>query len=83
MARAVQPRSSMMPRRLLGRSLALFVPLALAATVASACRAVAPARWRRPRNYGTAADPRYVYPAGGWNLVLYDCAGRTRELAAA
>jgi 4-amino-4-deoxy-L-arabinose transferase-like glycosyltransferase len=56
---------------------------AASAAVASACRAIAPARWRHPRNYGTPTHPRYVYPLGGWNLMLYDCAGRTRQLAAA
>ena len=54
---------------------------AASAAVARACRFVAPSLWRRPHNYGTAADPIYAYPRGGWNLSLYDCAGRTRALA--
>jgi len=56
---------------------------AASAAVANVCREVAPQHWRSPHNFGTAAHPRYAYPQGGWNLVLYDCAGRTRELAAA
>ena len=56
---------------------------AASAAVAAVCRQIAPQHWRSPHNFGTAAHPRYAYPHGGWNLVLYDCAGRTRELAAA
>jgi len=55
----------------------------ISAAVAAVCRQIAPEHWRSPHNFGTAAHPRYAYPHGGWNLVLYDCAGRTRELAAA
>ena len=53
------------------------------AAVAKVCRRLPPSRWRAKHNFGTAAQPDYAYPHGGWNLVLYDCAGRTRRLAAA
>jgi 4-amino-4-deoxy-L-arabinose transferase-like glycosyltransferase len=56
---------------------------AASSAVAAVCRRLAPQVWRRPLNIGTATHPRYEYPHGGWNLVLYDCAGRTRELRAA
>jgi hypothetical protein len=56
---------------------------AASAAVARACRFVMPSLWRSPHNYGTAADPRYAFPHGGWNLALYDCAGRTAALARA
>jgi hypothetical protein len=56
---------------------------AAAAAVAVACREIPPRNWRAPHNSGTTTHPDYVYPHGGWNLVLYDCAGRTRRLAAA
>ena len=49
--------------------------------VAKVCRFVAPQYWRSPHNYGTSDHPIYAYPRGGWNLSLYDCAGRTGELA--
>jgi hypothetical protein len=56
---------------------------AASAAVAAACREVPFPDWRSPHNYGTAAHPSYRYPHGGWNLVLYDCAGRERALARA
>jgi 4-amino-4-deoxy-L-arabinose transferase-like glycosyltransferase len=56
---------------------------AASAAVAAVCRRIAPQHWRSPHNFGTAAHPRYLYPHGGWNLVLYDCGGRSRELATA
>jgi 4-amino-4-deoxy-L-arabinose transferase-like glycosyltransferase len=56
---------------------------AASAAVAAACRRLAPQDWRAPLNSGTAAHPHYDFPHGGWNLVLYDCAGRTRQLLAA
>ena len=56
---------------------------AASAAAAQACRQVAPQHWRSPHNFGTSSHPHYEYPVGGWNLVLYDCAGRERELAAA
>jgi 4-amino-4-deoxy-L-arabinose transferase-like glycosyltransferase len=55
---------------------------AASTAVAHACRKVAPSRWRKPQNVGTAGHPIYTYPRGGWNLALYDCAGRTSEIAA-
>ena len=56
---------------------------AASTAVAHTCRPVAPSRWRSPQNVGTPGHPLYVYPRGGWNLLLYDCSGRTAELAAA
>jgi hypothetical protein len=56
---------------------------AASTAVAAVCRRLAPQDWRAPLNRGTAAHPHYEFPHGGWNLVLYDCAGRTRELLAA
>ena len=56
---------------------------AASAAVAAACREVPFPAWRSPHNYGTSAHPDYRYPHGGWNLVLYDCAGREHALAAA
>jgi 4-amino-4-deoxy-L-arabinose transferase-like glycosyltransferase len=56
---------------------------AASAAVEDACRRLPPSRWRAEHNFGTAAHPRYAYPQGGWNLVLYDCAGRAPRLAAA
>ncbi len=55
---------------------------AASTAVAHGCREVAPSRWRRPQNIGTPGHPHYVYLRGGWNLVLYDCAGRAAEIAA-
>ena len=55
--------------------------LAALAAAAHTCRPVAPSSWRSPQNIGTAGHPLYVYPRGGWNLILYDCAGRTAQLA--
>ena len=55
---------------------------AASTAVAHGCRAVPPSRWRRPQNIGTPGHPRYRYLRGGWNLVLYDCAGRVAEIAA-
>ncbi len=51
--------------------------------VAAACTPVAPAKWRSPQNIGSPGHPSIVYPHGGWNLQLYDCAGRSREIVAA
>lgn len=57
---------------------------AASTAVAAACTPVPPARWRSPQNIGLSpGHPLFVYPHGGWNLQLYDCAGRTSELAAA
>jgi 4-amino-4-deoxy-L-arabinose transferase-like glycosyltransferase len=56
---------------------------AASTAVAHACRKIAPQLWRSPQNIGTASKPDLVYPTGGWNLILYDCAGRTAQLAAA
>jgi 4-amino-4-deoxy-L-arabinose transferase-like glycosyltransferase len=56
---------------------------AASTAVARACLFVSPAQWRSPHNYGTGAHPIYAFPRGGWNLSLYDCAGRTRQIAAA
>jgi len=55
---------------------------AASAAVAAVCRPLPPSRWRAKHNFGTAAHPRYAYPHGGWNLVLYDCGGRARRIAA-
>jgi 4-amino-4-deoxy-L-arabinose transferase-like glycosyltransferase len=55
---------------------------AASTAVAHACREVAPSRWRRPQNIGSPGHPRYEYLRGGWNLVLYDCAGRAAAIAA-
>jgi len=55
---------------------------AASTAVAHACREVPPSRWRRPQNIGSPGHPHYVYLRGGWNLVLYDCAGRAAEIAA-
>ena len=55
---------------------------AASTAVAHGCREVPPPRWRRPQNIGTPSHPRYRYLRGGWNLVLYDCAGRAAEIAA-
>jgi len=55
---------------------------AASTAVAAACLPVPPALWRSPQNIGTPAHPLYVYPHGGWNLQLYDCAGRSAQLAA-
>jgi 4-amino-4-deoxy-L-arabinose transferase-like glycosyltransferase len=55
---------------------------AASTAVAHACREVAPSRWRKPQNIGSPGHPEYVYLRGGWNLVLYDCAGRASEIAA-
>jgi 4-amino-4-deoxy-L-arabinose transferase-like glycosyltransferase len=56
---------------------------AASTAVAHTCREIPPQRWRRPQNIGTPGHAVYVYPRGGWNLILYDCAGRTAQLAAA
>jgi len=56
---------------------------AASTAVSHSCRAITPAHWRPPQNIGTTGHPVYVYPRGGWNLILYDCAGRTTQLAAA
>jgi 4-amino-4-deoxy-L-arabinose transferase-like glycosyltransferase len=56
---------------------------AASAAVAAVCRRIAPQHWRSPHNFGTATRPHYAYPHGGWNLVLYDCGGRSREIATA
>ncbi len=50
--------------------------------VRHSCREVPPSLWRRPQDIGTPGHPDYVYPRGGWNLTLFDCAGRTAQLAA-
>jgi hypothetical protein len=55
---------------------------AASTAVAHGCREVAPSRWRRPQNIGSPGHPHYVYLRGGWNLVLYDCAGRAAQIAA-
>jgi 4-amino-4-deoxy-L-arabinose transferase-like glycosyltransferase len=55
---------------------------AASTAVAHSCREVPAPRWRTPQNVGTVAHPIEVYPRGGWNLILYDCAGRVAELAA-
>jgi 4-amino-4-deoxy-L-arabinose transferase-like glycosyltransferase len=54
---------------------------AASTAVAAACREIPPSSWRSPQNIGTAARPVYAYLRGGWNLILYDCAGRTAQLA--
>jgi 4-amino-4-deoxy-L-arabinose transferase-like glycosyltransferase len=54
---------------------------AASTAVARACSFVPPALWRAPHNYGSADHPIYAFPRGGWNLALYDCAGRTAALA--
>jgi 4-amino-4-deoxy-L-arabinose transferase-like glycosyltransferase len=54
---------------------------AASTAVAQACRKIAPSRWRSPQNIGTTAHPVYAYLRGGWNLILYDCAERTAQLA--
>jgi 4-amino-4-deoxy-L-arabinose transferase-like glycosyltransferase len=54
---------------------------AASTAVAAACTPVAPGEWRSPQNIGTPGHPLDVYPHGGWNLDLYDCAGRTTEIA--
>jgi 4-amino-4-deoxy-L-arabinose transferase-like glycosyltransferase len=56
---------------------------AASTAVARACSPVPPQRWRSPLNFGTPQLPIEVYPRGGWNLALYDCAGRTAQIAAA
>ena len=55
---------------------------AASTAVAHACREIPATRWRGPQNVGTPGHPDYVYARGGWNLILYDCAGRTAQLAA-
>jgi hypothetical protein len=55
---------------------------AASTAVAHGCREVAPSRWRKPQNIGSPGHPKYRYLRGGWNLVLYDCAGRSAEIAA-
>ena len=55
---------------------------AASTSVAAACTPVAPARWRSPQDIGSPGHPLLVYPHGGWNLQLYDCAGRTSEIEA-
>ncbi len=54
---------------------------AASTAVAASCLAIPASHWRNPQNIGTTAHPLYVYPHGGWNLQLYDCAGRTAALA--
>jgi 4-amino-4-deoxy-L-arabinose transferase-like glycosyltransferase len=54
---------------------------AASTAVGRVCREVAFSLWRAPENIGTAAHPDYYYPRGGWNLKLYDCGGRSAELA--
>jgi 4-amino-4-deoxy-L-arabinose transferase-like glycosyltransferase len=54
---------------------------AASTAVAHACREITASMWRSPQNIGTPTHPAYVYPRGGWNLILYDCAGRTAQLA--
>jgi len=56
---------------------------AASTAVAHACGWVPFSLWRKPQNIGTPAHPDYVYPRGGWNLKLYDCAGRAAQLAVA
>jgi 4-amino-4-deoxy-L-arabinose transferase-like glycosyltransferase len=56
---------------------------AASTAVAQACSVVPAPHWRSPFNFGTPQLPIYVYPRGGWNLRLYDCAGRAAQLAAA
>ena len=55
---------------------------AASTAVKNACTPVPPGDWRSPQNIGSVSQPLYVYPHGGWNLQLFDCAGRTSELAA-
>ena len=54
---------------------------AASAAVAAVCPMIEPQHWRSPHNFGTRAHPDIRFPHGGWNLVLYDCGGRSRELA--
>jgi len=54
---------------------------AASTAVASVCGYVEPQHWRSPFNYGTSLHPIYAFPRGGWNLSLYDCAGRSRQIA--
>jgi 4-amino-4-deoxy-L-arabinose transferase-like glycosyltransferase len=56
---------------------------AASTAVAAACTPVPPSSWRSPQNIGSVEHPLLVYPHGGWNLQLYDCAGRSSELAGA
>ena len=55
---------------------------AASTAVRDACRELPLVSWRGPENLGTADHPLYVYPHGGWNLRLYDCAGRAGAIAA-
>jgi len=55
---------------------------AASTAVAHACTEIPAPSWRSPQNIGTPAHPDMVYARGGWNLILYDCAGRTAQLAA-
>jgi 4-amino-4-deoxy-L-arabinose transferase-like glycosyltransferase len=55
---------------------------AASTAVAHACTEIPAPSWRSPQNIGTPGHPDYVYARGGWNLILYDCAGRTAQLAA-
>ena len=54
---------------------------AASTAVAAACLPIPASHWRSPQNIGTPGHPLYVYPHGGWNLQVYDCAGRSAELA--
>ncbi|HEX4035203.1 MAG TPA: glycosyltransferase family 39 protein [Solirubrobacteraceae bacterium] len=54
---------------------------AASTAVAAACLPIPASHWRSPQNIGTPGHPLYIYPHGGWNLQLYDCAGRTAALA--
>jgi 4-amino-4-deoxy-L-arabinose transferase-like glycosyltransferase len=55
---------------------------AASTAVARACREVVPRKWRAPQNLGTPGHPHYAYVRGGWDLTLYDCAGRAAQIAA-
>jgi 4-amino-4-deoxy-L-arabinose transferase-like glycosyltransferase len=57
---------------------------AASTAVAGGCAQVPLPNWRSPQNVAPAGQPaEYVYPHGGWNLRLYDCAGHSRAIAAA
>ena len=55
---------------------------AASTAVRDACDELPLVKWRGPANVGLPGHPLYVYPHGGWNLRLYDCAGHSRQIAA-
>jgi 4-amino-4-deoxy-L-arabinose transferase-like glycosyltransferase len=54
---------------------------AASTAVARVCREIPPPLWRKPQKYGPPGHTEYGYPVGGWDLRLFDCAGRAAQLA--